>query len=200
MTQRTGRKLSERQVRTMTRQTLTITLVAVLTVIPAMLVLGTDLAEANPQFGGPEFQWYLQFGTLGQQPSKRAPGYGGPAGAYRAGYGGPRTPIPASWGNTWGYQDPWTAAVRRYGYPPGYQRLPYTETPDQKWSKLQTRYQAFLINHPYNGTRQWQVKHQHFTEYLDQNWYNYWHRQRYGRNPPNHDSHYNGWGYGREGW
>ena len=101
MTQRTGRQLRERQVRTMTRQTLTITLVAVLTVIPAMLVLGTDLAEANPQFGGPEFQWYLQFGTLGQQPSKRAPGYGGPAGAYRAGYGGPRTPIPASWGNPW---------------------------------------------------------------------------------------------------
>jgi len=172
-------------------------------VIPVMLVLGTSQAQANPQFGSPEFQWQLQQG-MGptQAPGKYVPAQGAPAYGYGPvpQYAGNRSRIPASWGNEWGYQDPWTAAVRRYGYPPGYQRLPYTETPQEKWDKLQRRYQAFLINHPYNRSRQWQITHQHFCEYLDQNWYNYWYRLRYGQNPPNWDSHYHGWGYGREGW
>ncbi len=183
----------------MTRRVLTITLITVLMVIPAMLALGTDQAEANPQFGSAEFQWQLQQG-MGRtgQPGKHMPAQGPPG--YGGYYPGGNSRIPAAWGNQWGYQDPWTAAVRRYGYPPGYQRLPYTEAPAQKWQKIQRRYQAFLRNHPYDGSRQWHIKHQHFCEYLDQNWYNYWYRLRYGHNPPNWDSNYHGWGYGREGW
>jgi hypothetical protein len=185
----------------MTRRLLTITLVAALTAIPALVALGTNQAEANPDFGGLEFQWYLRSGpSSGPEQTKCVPSSYNSPGAYGQWYPGPSTPIPASWGNSWGYQDPWTATVRRYGYPPGYQRLPYTETPQQKWDKLQKRYQAFMINHPYDGSQAWGIKHQHFTEYLEQNWYNYWYRLRYGQNPPNHDSNYHGWGYGREGW
>jgi len=184
----------------MIRRVLTITLVGVLTVIPALLALGTDQAQANPAFGSPEFQWQLN-SSLGSpyQPQQSAPRHGPPGYTSGPRYPVGRSRIPAAWGDRWGYQDPWTAAVRRYGYPPGYQKLPYTESPEQKWAKIERRYRAFLTNHPYDGTRQWQIKHQHFGEYLDQNWYNYWYRLRYGRNPPNHDSHYHGWGYGREG-
>ncbi|MGC9317020.1 MAG: hypothetical protein ACP5KN_03160 [Armatimonadota bacterium] len=172
-----------------TRRLTMILTVTTLTVMPALVGLAGH-AMANPDFGSPEFQIFLQrdLGLVG--PSDRE------AGACPTVRG---VPMPRSWGRDWWPANDWVQYVKRHGHPPNRGRCVETETPDQKWKKTVRRYRAFLINHPYDGSHRWDIRHSHFLEYLEQNWYNYWHRLRYGKNPPNHDSNYHGWGYGREG-
>jgi hypothetical protein len=161
-----------------------------ITVAPALVGAGMD-AAANPDFGSPQFMWHLQqdVGMIdrGASPKRPCPTVRG-------------VPVPPTWGYKWRPENEWMRYIDRHGHPPDREHAAGRETPDQKWHKTVKRYRAFLVNHPYTGWSGWHVKHDHFVQYLEQNWYNYWHRLRYGSNPPNHDSHYHGWGYGREGW
>jgi hypothetical protein len=172
---------------------LTIVTTAALMVGPALVATAGSVAAANPDFGSPRFMWHLQE-DLGMAGPRGDHGVKRPCPTVRG------VPIPASWGRQWRPQNKWMRHLDRHGYPPGQRYHRNTETPDQKWQKHVKRYRAWLINHRYDGSRRWHRMHDHFLQYLEQNWYNYWHRLRYGQNPPNHDSNYFGWGHGREGW
>ncbi len=175
----------------MIRTLLTSLAVTTLVVVPALAGLGMDAVSANPDFGDPQFVWHLQQDVgLADRPAQGKR----PCPTVRG------VPIPTSWGHQWRPQNEWMRYVDRHGYPPKCKRCDATETPDQKWQSHVQRYRAFLINHPYDGGRNWHRIHSHFVQYMEQNWYNYWHRLRYGSNPDNHTSHYYGWGWGREGW
>ena len=165
------------------------TLVAVM-LVPALVVLAPTKALANPNFGNLDFQAHLQ-----QDLGMFAPA----GGANRPCPTIHGVPVPRSWGRDWWPADEWVRYVNRTGHPPN-GNWPTQEPPDQKWAQTVRRYRAYLLTHPYNGTYECQVRHQHFLEYLEQNYYNYWFRLRYGHNPTNFDSNYYGWGYGQEGW
>ncbi len=171
---------------------LTALTVATMMVIPAPVMVAGHTAWANPDFGSERFMWHLQedLGVI-DPPDHRAQR---PCPTVRG------VPVPASWGAKWRPQDEWMRHIERHGHPPAAKHARNMETPDRKWQKHVKRYRAWLINHPYDGSHSWHRKHNHFLQYMEQNWYNYWHRLRYGSNPANHDSHYFGWGYGREGW
>ena len=175
----------------MTRTLATMLTIATLMVVPALMGLATDTAAANPSFGSREFQAHLQ-----QDLGLWAPPHSSarPCPTVRG------VPIPTTWGREWSTSDRWVRELERTGFPPGHRRWELPETPDQKWAKQVNGYRSFLISHPFDGSREWYQMHDHFMQYLEQNWYNYWHRLRYGHNPDNHTSHYFGWGYGREGW
>lgn len=145
----------------------------------------------NPRFGNPDFQAHLQqdLGLWGPPPAGHRP-----CPTVRG------VPVPRSWGRDWWPANDWVEYVARHGVPPGQRGWDLPETPDAKWAQQVQGYRAWLINHPFGGSREWHLKHSHFLQYLEQNWYNYWFRLRYGQNPPNHTSHYFGWGFGREGW
>ena len=177
-----------------TRAALTVLTVTSLMVAPALAGLAGSVASDNPDFGSPNFMWHLQedLGLTG--PADHGRSAKRPCPTVRG------VPIPASWGPRWRPQNEWMRHMERHGYPPHTRSYQRTETPDQKWQKHVTRYRAWLMNHPYDGSDRWHRTHDHFMQYLEQNWYNYWYRLRYGQNPRNHDSHYFGWGHGREGW
>lgn len=175
---------------------MTRTIVAILTVValtmtlPAIALASKTRFAPNPDFGNEEFQAHLQqdvgLQSHAQQRNRPCPTVRG-------------VPVPRSWGRDWWPANDWIEYLNRNGHPPNHRGRDLGETPDLKWQKTVQRYRAFLINHPYDGSRQWHRKHEHIMQYLEQNWYNYWHRLRYGQNPPNHTSHYFGWGFGREG-
>ena len=168
----------------------TATLTAAL-LVPALMVLTPMKALANPNFGNADFQTHLQqdLGMFGPDDHGR----NRPCPTVR------RVPVPRSWGREWWPANDWVQYTNRRGHPPN-GNWPASETPDQKWRKTVKRYRAFLLNHRYDGTYECHVRHQHMLEYLEQNYYNYWHRLRYGQNPRNHTSNYYGWGFGNEGW
>jgi len=152
---------------------------------------GPVYRSPNPNFGNQDFQAHLQqdLGLWGPPPTGNRP-----CPTVRG------VPVPRSWGREWWPANDWMEYVARHGVPPGQGGWDLPETPDAKWAQQVQGYRAWLINHPFDGSRQWHQKHDHFLQYLEQNWYNYWYRLRYGQNPPNHTSHYFGWGFGREGW
>jgi len=157
--------------------------------VPALVVAFSTQALANPRFGNIEFQIHLQQ-DLGMYDADKGDR---PCPTVRG------VPLVPSWGREWQPNNDWVRFVVRNGHPPG-QKWPSAETPDQKWAKVVRRYRAHLLSQPYDGTERWHREHQHLLQYLEQNYYNYWYRLRYGQNPPNHDSQYHGWGYGQEGW
>ncbi|MCD6360431.1 MAG: hypothetical protein J7M38_06140 [Armatimonadetes bacterium] len=151
-------------------------LTTVLLVLALVATVSTK-ALANPRFGSDEFRVQLKVdsGLFGSRHSKM-----GPCPTIRG------VPLPSTWGRKWRLNDEWVRYVARHGHPKGHGWVS-ERMPNRKWQNIVNRYKWYVQTHRFDAREYQQV-----LEYLEQDWYNYWYRQRYGENPPNHRSHSHG--------
>lgn len=151
--------------------------------VPALVVAEPAKALANPNFGSSQFQIQLQqdaglFGAPGDQ-RQACPTVRG-------------CPLPTSWGREWRVDNEWVRFVERYGHPRG-EEWRSDRTPARKWNTIVQRYRWWIGTHPYNSSQRWHREHQEVLEYLEQDYYNYWYRQRFNMEPPDSRSHSHGY-------
>lgn len=154
-----------------------------MTLVPALLVLAATQALANPRFGSMEFQIHLQLDAGLLRPCDDR---GQPCPTIRG------CPLPTSWGREWRPDDEWVRYVERHGHPQGLEWRA-DRTPARKWNTIVQRYRWWIGTQGYDGGARWQQEHQWVLEYLEQDYYNYWYRQRYRMEPPDPRSHSHGY-------
>lgn len=171
----------------MTRKALALLTVITLMMAPASAAPARRVAPADPEFGNPQFILHLQedLGIIKPSYSHRRER---PCPTVRG------VPIPESWGPDWQPRNRWLRHIDKRGYPPGQSYMHRSETPDRKWQEIVARYRGWLIDHRYDGSHRWNQMHNQFLHYLEQDWYDYWYRLRYGETPPGHDGYDTGRG------